>query len=355
MEFQAFPKWDMPLSPKGLMLIAGPCAAESERQILETARAICQNGISLFRAGVWKPRTRPGVFEGMGETAFKWLEKAREETGMRFAVEVANGNHVKMALDHDTDVLWIGARTTVTPFEVQEIADALHGHDIPVLVKNPVNPDLELWTGAIERLANAGLTRIAAVLRGVSGVEAGHYRNAPAWSMALELRHRFPKLPLICDPSHIAGNTSYIAEISQQARNLDFEGLMIETHISPEQAMSDSRQQLNPQQLRELLSNLIVKSHDDKASSKIQEALTACRCEIDQADMTLLATLARRMAMSKRIGELKKEENLTVLQSGRWEQVLAQAIENGHRLGLSESFIRDIFNRIHLESIAQQQ
>ena len=355
MRFKPFSEWGLPLSDRGLMLIAGPCAAESEAQVLETARDVKACGVSLFRAGVWKPRTRPGTFEGIGEKAFEWLVKARSETGLRFAVEIANGRHVKTALEHGADVLWVGARTTVTPFAVQEIADALRGTDIPVLVKNPVNPDLELWTGAIERLANAGLTRLAAVLRGVSGLEAGHYRNAPDWPLALALKQRFPTLPFICDPSHIAGDTKYIREISQQALNLDFEGLMVETHFDPENAMSDKHQQLTPQQLSELLAELVVKCHDDTASEGVQKALAACRCEIDQADMTLLATLARRMEMSRRIGELKKSANLTVLQSTRWEQVLGHAIEHGRSIGLSEEFVRDIFNRIHIESITQQQ
>ena len=355
MKFPPFSEWGLPLSNRGLMLIAGPCAAESETQVLATAHGVSACGASLFRAGVWKPRTRPGTFEGIGEKAFDWLEKARNETGLRFAVEIANGRHVKIALEHGADVLWVGARTTVTPFAVQEIADALRGTDIPVLVKNPVNPDLELWTGAIERLANAGIKRMAAILRGVSGLEPGHYRNAPDWPLALALKQRFPTLPFICDPCHIAGNTKFIREISQQALNLDFEGLMVETHFAPENAMSDKRQQLTPQQLSELLAELVVKSHDDTASEGVQKALAACRCEIDQADMTLLATLARRMEMSRRIGELKKSANLTVLQSTRWEQVLGHAIEHGRSIGLSEEFVRDIFNRIHIESITQQQ
>ena len=355
MAFKALADWGLPLSRHGLIIIAGPCAAESEEQVLGTALAVAQSGLSLFRAGVWKPRTRPGTFEGMGEAAFPWLRNAREKTGVGFAVEVANAHHVETALRHGADALWIGARTTVTPFAVQDIADALRGTDVPVFVKNPVNPDLELWTGAIERVAGAGVTRLAAVLRGVSGLAAGPYRNAPDWAMALELRQRMPGLPLLCDPSHIAGKAELVPEIAQQALNLNADGLMIETHVSPAEALSDQRQQLSPAQFAELMGQLVVKAHDDTASRRVQEALAACRCEIDQADRTLLATLARRMEMSRRIGELKKSENLAVLQSGRWEQVLGRAVENGQKLGLDEGFIRDIFNRIHVESIAQQQ
>lgn len=354
MSFKQINEWGLRLLPHGQLLIAGPCSAESEEQVLATARELKGSGAGLIRAGVWKPRTHPGTFEGVGEAAFAWLEAMQAETGLPFGVEVANAKHVELALAHGAGAVWVGARTTVTPFAVQEIAEALRGTDVPVLVKNPLNPDLELWLGALERLGEAGVTRLAAVLRGVGGVAPGAYRNAPGWSLALELRHRLPGLPCLCDPSHIAGDAQYVGEVAQQALNLGFEGLMVEAHIHPEAALSDGRQQLTPSALTALIGRLEYRTSGG-ASTELQQRLAACRLEIDQLDVSLVSLLARRMDVSRQIGELKKSEKLTVLQSARWEQVLGRAVELGGRLGLSREFIEDVFNRIHLESIARQQ
>ena len=347
-------QWGVRLTSRQRMLIAGPCSAETEEQLLTTARALPKEQVAFLRAGVWKPRTRPGSFEGAGEAAFDWLNRAKAETGLPFAVEVANAKHVEVALAHGVDAVWIGARTTVTPFAVQEIADALRGVDIPVFVKNPVNPDLELWIGAIERIAQAGVKRIAAILRGCSGIASVKYRNAPAWNLAIDLKHRLPTLPCLCDPSHIAGNAALIPEIAQQAVNLDFQGLMIETHIDPAAALSDSKQQLTPEQLKTLLQTLTPRAQTaDNPEGQLK--LDELRLAIDQLDVTLLTTLAHRMRISREIGDLKRDNSITVLQTSRWEKVLAKAIEHGKQLGLGEDFVTDIFNRIHLESIAQQQ
>ena len=353
--FTPLKEWGATLSSDGLMHIAGPCAAESETQVMETATALAREPLAFFRAGVWKPRTRPGTFEGVGETALPWLLKAREKTGMKIAIEVANAKHVRLALDHGLDAIWVGARTSVTPFAVQEIADSLNGQDIPVFVKNPINPDLELWIGAIERLRNSGIRRIAAVLRGCSGIAPGRFRNAPAWQMAFELKRRLPGIPCLCDPSHITGNTSLIQEVAQQALNLDFDGLMVEVHAHPSDALSDSFQQLTPEQFHAMLASLVSKKHDNDGSSEAQKRLAELRVEIDQLDTTLITTLARRMTVSQSIGQVKKDNNLAVLQSNRWEQVLAHVIHLGEQVGLEPDFVRDIFNRIHMESIQQQQ
>ncbi|MBR6058742.1 MAG: bifunctional 3-deoxy-7-phosphoheptulonate synthase/chorismate mutase type II [Victivallales bacterium] len=353
-DFMNITQWGVQLTPQQRVLIAGPCSAETEEQVLSTAYALPKEQVAFLRAGVWKPRTRPGTFEGAGEKAFDWLNHAKAETGFPFAVEVANAKHVEIALSHGVDAIWIGARTTVTPFAVQEIADALHGVDIPVFVKNPVNPDVELWIGAIERIVHAGISRIAAILRGCSGLAAGKYRNAPAWNLAIDLKNRLPSLPCLCDPSHIAGDKTFIQEIAQQAVNLDFQGLMIETHINPPSALSDSRQQLTPDELRRLLQTLVPRAQTSE-NPEGQRKLDELRLAIDQLDVTLLTTLASRMRVSREIGNLKRDNSITVLQTSRWEKVLAKAVEHGRQLGLEEDFVTDIFNRIHLESIAQQQ
>ena len=353
-DFMNITQWGVQLTSRQRMLLAGPCSAETEEQVLATARALPKEQIAFLRAGVWKPRTRPGTFEGAGEKAFDWLNRAKAETGIPFAVEVANARHVKTALAHGVDAVWIGARTTVTPFAVQEIADAIHGVDIPVFVKNPVNPDLELWIGAIERIAQAGVKRVAAILRGCSGIASGKYRNAPAWNLAIELKRRLPSLPCLCDPSHIAGDAALVQEIAQQALNLDFQGLMIETHINPPTALSDSKQQLTPEQLRMLMQKLVLRDRTSE-NPEGQLKLDELRLAIDQLDVTLLTTLAHRMRISREIGDLKRDNSITVLQTSRWEKVLATAIERGKQLGLGEDFVTDVFNRIHLESIAQQQ
>lgn len=354
MDVVSLKDWGFPLNAHGLLLIAGPCSAESEQQVLATAHGLRNMGIGLFRAGVWKPRTRPGTFEGMGEQAFRWLDRMREETGLGYTVEVANARHVDIALEHGADALWVGARTTVTPFAVQEIADALRGVDIPVLVKNPMHPDLELWLGALERLSGVGIKRLGAILRGVSGLPSGKYRNAPAWNMAFELQRRLPGIGLLCDPSHISGSSDLVKELCQNALNLAFGGLMIEVHDTPECALSDRFQQVTPSQLDEILGSLVYKNKDTD-SADVQAGLAVRRLELDQIDDNLLELLARRMTLSREIGELKKAGQMTVLQSERWEQALNRALEQGRKLGLSEDFLKDVFDRIHLASIAEQQ
>ena len=335
-------------------VIAGPCSAESEEQVMTTAKQLAMYGCHNFRAGVWKPRTKPGGFEGHGEPALVWLQQVKKETKMLVATEVATPEHVELCLKYGIDILWIGARTTANPFAMQALADALKGVDIPVFVKNPVNPDLELWIGAIERIAQAGVKRVAAILRGCSGIASGKYRNAPAWNLAIELKRRLPSLPCLCDPSHIAGDAALVQEIAQQALNLDFQGLMIETHINPPTALSDSRQQLTPEQLRMLMQKLVLRDRTSE-NPEGQLKLDELRLAIDQLDITLLETLAHRMRISREIGDLKRDNSITVLQTSRWEKVLATAIERGKQLGLGEDFVTDVFNRIHLESIAQQQ
>lgn len=336
------------------ILIAGPCSAESEDQLRQVAMRLRDTGITFFRAGAWKPRTRPGAFEGAGEDALKWLGRIREEFGYRCMVEVANAKHVGLALAHKMDAVWIGSRTTVTPFAVQEIADALSGVDIPVFVKNPIHLDLELWIGAIERLRGAGIRRIGAVLRGCGGVAPGKYRNAPCWQLAIDLKQRLPVVPCLCDPSHIAGNTEYILELSQQAINLDFQGLMLEVHPNPNQALSDAKQQLTPEQCNTIIKSLKPRSTEG-GDHNYQLKLDQLRLEIDQLDVTLITTLARRMKVSREIGNLKRDNHIIVLQASRWERVLAQVIAKGKKVGLDEEFVAEIYNRIHLESIRQQQ
>jgi chorismate mutase len=341
--------------PVGTTVIAGPCSAENEDQILVTARSLQRLDVGLFRAGVWKPRTRPGAFEGCGEIALSWLTKARQETGIPIAVEVANAKHAEAALRAQVDVLWIGARTTVNPFAVQEIAEAIRGVDIPVMVKNPVNPELMLWLGAIERLQEAGCQDIAAILRGFSCLSTGRWRNEPLWQIAIDLRQHLPGIPLFCDPSHIAGRSDGVAEIAQEALNLDFDGLMIEAHCCPEQAVSDAAQQLRPEDLGAILAKLVVRQRTSDPGSACQQRLLELRTEIDSLDAALVTTMARRMAVSRAIGDLKRANNLTVLQRSRWEQVLNRARAEAERLGLSVKLIEDVFKLLHQESINLQQ
>lgn len=339
----------------GTMVISGPCSAESREQILDTARGLQPLGIGLFRAGVWKPRTRPGSFEGCGEIGLAWLTEARQETGLPVAVEVANTRHVEAALKAGVNVLWLGARTTVNPFAVQEIAEALRGSGVPVMVKNPVNPELMLWLGAIERLQTAGCEDIAAVLRGFSCLSSGHWRNEPLWQIAIDLRQHLPGVPLFCDPSHIAGRRDGIAEIAQEALNLAFDGLMIEAHCRPDEAVSDAAQQLRPEELGAMLARLVVRQRDSSPGSVCQQRLNELRTEIDSLDAALLSIVARRMAISRTLGELKRSNNLTVLQSSRWEQVLNHARVEAARLGLNIRLVDDVFKLLHQESIDIQQ
>jgi chorismate mutase len=335
-------------------LISGPCSAETEEQVMETARQLAEmKQISVFRAGIWKPRTRPNSFEGVGSEGLKWLRRVKQETGMLVGTEVANEKHVYEALKYGIDMLWIGARTSVNPFTVQEISDALNGVDVMVLVKNPINPDIELWMGAIERIAKAGITRLGAIHRGFSSYEKTLYRNQPNWQLPIELRRRFPDLPIICDPSHIGGARQFLYEISQKAMDLNFDGLMIESHINPAKALSDSAQQLTPNDLKELLSRLILRN-PDPSDPKLLDVLGELRQQIDIYDDHLLDLMEKRMKVAETIGRYKKENNITILQSTRWDEIIKKVIAKGEAKGLSAELIDTIFKAIHQESINHQ-
>lgn len=347
MEFQTF---NLPnLGTKRPIVIAGPCSAETEEQTLTTARQLAQNGIKIFRAGIWKPRTKPGGFEGIGVEGLQWLRRVKNETGMYVATEVATAKHVYEALKYGIDVLWIGARTTANPFAVQEIADALRGVDIPILIKNPVNPDIELWMGAIERIYNAGLHQLAAVHRGFSSYDKKVYRNQPQWHIPIELHRRLPDLPLFCDPSHIGGKRELIAPLSQQAMDLQFDGLIIESHCAPDNAWSDKAQQLSPEVLDVILRKLVLRE-----MKQTTEDLVDLRREIDSIDNELLELLAKRMRISSEIGTYKKEHGIAVLQTGRYNEILEKRIASGERLGMSREFMRTFLEAIHEESVRVQ-
>ena len=347
MEFQTF---NLPnLGTQRPIVIAGPCSAETEEQTLTTARQLAQNGIKIFRAGIWKPRTKPGGFEGIGVEGLQWLRRVKNETGMYVATEVATAKHVYEALKYGIDVLWIGARTTANPFAVQEIADALRGVDIPILIKNPVNPAIELWIGAIERIYNAGLHQLAAVHRGFSSYDKKVYRNQPQWHIPIELHRRLPDLPLFCDPSHIGGKRELIAPLSQQAMDLQFDGLIIESHCAPDNAWSDKAQQLSPEVLDVILRKLVLRE-----MKQTTEDLVDLRREIDSIDNELLELLAKRMRISSEIGTYKKEHGIAVLQTGRYNEILEKRIASGERLGMSREFMRTFLEAIHEESVRVQ-
>ncbi|NMH27244.1 bifunctional 3-deoxy-7-phosphoheptulonate synthase/chorismate mutase type II [Flavobacterium silvaticum] len=336
------------------LVIAGPCSAETEDQVLKIAHELKNSDVSFFRAGIWKPRTRPGGFEGVGAIGLKWLQKAKAETGLPMAIEVANATHVKLALEHDIDVLWIGARTTVNPFAVQEIADALENTDKIVLVKNPVNPDLALWIGGIERLYNAGIRNLGAIHRGFSTYEKTKYRNIPEWQLPIELQSRFPDLPLIGDPSHITGRRDLIQEVSQQALDLNYDGLIIESHIDPDNAWSDAAQQITPTVLKKLFEDLRMRKltvEEDDFNSRMAKL----RISIDEADSKLLEILGNRMKVAEQIGALKKEKNVAILQNKRWNEILDKMTETGVSKGLTREFVQRLFEAVHLESIAHQE
>ncbi len=336
------------------LVIGGPCSAETEDQVLKIAHQLKDTDATVLRAGIWKPRTRPGNFEGVGALGLKWLKKAKEETGMMIATEVANPNHVDLALEYDVDILWLGARTTVSPFIVQEIADALKGTDKIVLVKNPVNPDLPLWLGAIERLYTADIKKLGAIHRGFSTYEKTRYRNNPNWQIPIELQNRFPDLPLICDPSHIAGRRDIIFDICQTALDLNFDGLMVETHYDPDNAWSDAKQQITPNTLVRVMDDLkIRKSTDNEA--EYRNALNTLRTQIDVVDHQLIEILGKRMQIADGIGELKREKNVAVLQSRRWNEILGKMILEGEEQNLSEEFVLRVFKAIHQESINHQE
>ena len=336
------------------LVIAGPCSAETEDQVLKIANELKNSDVSIFRAGIWKPRTRPGGFEGVGEIGLKWLQKAKAETGLLMATEVATAAHVKLALEHDIDVLWIGARTTVNPFAVQEIADALQGTDKIVLLKNPVNPDLSLWIGGLERLYNANIKKLGVIHRGFSTYEKTKYRNNPEWQIAIDLQNRFPDLPLICDPSHITGKRDMIQEVSQQALDLNYDGLIIETHIDPDNAWSDAAQQVTPATLKQMFINLRVRKVSDD-ESEYNQKMAKLRMQIDEFDGKLLEILGNRMKVADKIGLLKKEKNVAILQNQRWNEILGKMILEGEEKGLSNEFVMQLFKAIHQESITHQE
>ncbi len=336
------------------LVIAGPCSAETEDQVLKIARELKDSKVSIFRAGIWKPRTRPGGFEGVGEIGLKWLQKAKAETGLLMATEVANANHVKLALEHDIDVLWIGARTTVNPFAVQEIADALKNTDKIVLIKNPVNPDLSLWIGGVERLYNAGIKKLGVIHRGFSTYEKTKFRNNPEWQIAIDLQNKFPDLPLICDPSHITGKRDMIQEVSQQALDLNYDGLIIETHIDPDNAWSDAAQQVTPASLKQIFIDLKMRKETDE-NAEWNKAMAMQRAYIDELDTKLIEILGKRMKLAEKIGKQKKEKNVAILQNKRWNEILGRMILDGEEKGLNEEFVLKIYKAIHQESIAHQE
>ena len=334
------------------IVIAGPCSAETEEQVLATARELSAIGIKIFRAGIWKPRTRPNAFEGVGSEGLRWLRLVKEETGMLTSTEVANVKHVYEALKNGIDILWIGARTTANPFAVQDIADSLRGVDIPILVKNPVNPDAELWIGAFERLNHSGITKLGAIHRGFSIYDKTLFRNDPQWQIPIELRRRIPELPIITDPSHICGNRELIFDVSQKAMDLNFDGLIIETHINPDKALSDARQQITPESLNDILKRLILR--EPGTDFEVELSLAELREQIDKLDDKLIGILEKRMKVVEEIGRHKKESNLTILQTKRWDDLLNKRVSLGTRKGLSEEFIQKIFRAIHQESINHQ-
>ncbi len=334
-------------------VIAGPCSAETEQQVIETALSLAAiPQVKIFRAGIWKPRTRPGAFEGVGHSGLKWLQRVKEETGLLVTVEVANPRHVEDALNHGIDILWIGARTVVNPFAVQEIGEAIGGNDIPVMIKNPLNPDLKTWMGAIERLNEMGLTKLIAVHRGFSFFNRSPYRNAPMWEIPIELKRLFPNLPILVDPSHICGNRELIPATIQKALDLEMNGIMIESHINPSKALTDKNQQITPVQLSEILSKLIVRR--ESGSIEFENKLEALRSEIDKLDEELIDILARRMNVVAEIGTYKKANKITILQLKRWNQLTRDRIEAGIKMGLSREFILKLLESVHEEGIQRQ-
>ncbi len=335
------------------LVIAGPCSAETEEQVMETAKGLKEIGVKIFRAGIWKPRTRPNTFEGVGKEGLPWMKRVQKELGMLTSTEVANASHVFEAVKYGVDILWIGARTTANPFAVQEIADALEGVDIPVLIKNPINPDVELWIGALERLNRSGIKKLAAIHRGFSTYDKTFYRNIPQWQLPIELKRRIPELPILTDPSHICGNRDLLFEISQKAMDLNFEGLIVESHVTPEKAISDAGQQVTPKALQELLGNLVLRNPNIE-NAVIMHNLDDLRHEIDTYDTKLLQILADRMKVAEKIGRYKKENNLTILQSGRWDELLKERTSKAMDKGLSEEFILKVLRAIHQESINRQ-
>lgn len=339
----------LPGEDKRPLVIAGPCSAETEEQVMNTATQLAKRGIKIFRAGIWKPRTKPGGFEGIGEEGLPWMQRVKQETGMLVGTEVATAKHVEAALKAGIDVLWIGARTTANPFAVQELADSLRGVDIPVLVKNPVNPDLELWIGALERINGAGVKRIGAIHRGFSSYDKKIYRNTPMWHIPIELRRRIPNIPIICDPSHIGGKRELIAPLCQQAMDLGMDGLIVESHCNPDSAWSDAKQQVTPDILDYILNLLVIRK--ETAST---ESLTELRKQIDECDNDLIELLAKRMRVSREIGIYKKEHEIQVVQTDRYSEILEKRGAQGALCGIDSECVKKIFEAIHEESVRQQ-
>jgi chorismate mutase len=336
------------------LIISGPCSAETEEQVIQTATRLANTGkIDMLRAGIWKPRTKPGMFEGIGVRGLPWLLQAKKITGLPTTVEVATAKHVEDALNFDVDVLWIGARTTVNPFSVQECADALRGVNIPVLIKNPINPDLELWGGGIERLLKVGLKKVGMIHRGFSSYGNTEYRNAPMWHLPIEMKRRFPEMMMICDPSHICGRRDILLDVAQEAIDLDFDGLMLESHIDPDNAWSDAKQQVTPERLAELLSSIKWR-HETTDKKEFITALEKLREQINQIDDELMLLIGQRMKIADKIGEYKRENSITILQTNRWNEILERAFKKGERLGLSKEFITKYFDAVHMESINHQ-
>lgn len=337
------------------LIISGPCSAETEEQLLSTAQRLAATGkINMLRAGIWKPRTKPGMFEGVGAKGLPWLQKAKKITGLPTTVEVATAKQVQDALTFDVDVLWIGARTTVNPFSVQEVADALRGVDVPVLIKNPVNPDMELWSGAVERIARSGIKNIGLIHRGFSSYGNTEYRNAPMWHLAIDMKLKYPEMPFLNDPSHICGRRDILMDTMQKAVDLDYDGFIIESHIDPDNAWSDAKQQVTPEKLAEMLGAIIWRK-EDVVSEAYHAALEKLRQQINQLDDELMQILSQRMKIAEQIGKYKKENNITILQTSRWNEIIERATAKGDKIGLSKEFITKYFDAVHMESINHQK
>lgn len=349
MELELKPITLQGVDPTKPMIIAGPCSAETEEQVMCTAQELANKGIKIFRAGIWKPRTKPGGFEGIGAEGLQWMQQVKKETGMYVATEVATAKHVEAALEAGIDLLWVGARTSANPFAVQELADSLKGIDVPVLVKNPVNPDLELWIGAMERLNQAGITRLGAIHRGFSSYDKKIYRNLPQWHIPIELRRRIPTLPIMCDPSHIGGKRELIAPLCQQAMDLGFDGLIVESHCNPDKAWSDASQQVTPAVLDYILNLLVIRKE-----KQTTENLHELRSQIDECDNNLIEVLAKRMRVAREIGTYKKEHCMQILQTGRYNEILDKRGAQGALCGMDADFIKKVFEAIHEESVRQQ-
>lgn len=342
------------LLKKAPLIISGPCSAETEEQVMATALGLAATGkVDIMRAGIWKPRTRPGSFEGIGTKGLPWLQQAKKETGLPIAIEVATAKQVEDALHFDVDVLWVGARTTVNPFSVQEIADALRGVKVPVLIKNPLNPDLELWLGGMERIAKAGIEDLGLIHRGFSSYGNTEFRNAPMWHLAIEMKRRFPNVPMINDPSHICGRRDILQAVAQQAIDLDFDGLIIESHVDPDNAWSDAKQQITPEVLKTMLDSMHWRK-EDVQNEEFHSALEKLRQQINQLDDELLQVLSTRMKVAQKIGEYKKDNEITILQTNRWNEILDRAVSKGNKLGLSDDFVTKYMDAVHMESINQQ-